>query len=92
MHSHIVAAMHCVLNGRRSEVIASDLVVGGSFWCKKMGNFNEAETHLAIGVEPVLLLDYRATGKKIEAVQKEHDKIELQLEQLGKAGQGRPCR
>jgi uncharacterized protein len=84
MHSHIVAAMHCVLNGRRSEVIASDLVVGGSFWCKKMGNFNEAETHMAIGVKPVLLLDYRATGKKIEAVQKEHDKIELQLEQLGK--------
>jgi hypothetical protein len=84
MHSHIVVARHCVLNGRRSEVIASDLVVGGSFWCKKIGNFNEAETHLAIGVEPTLLLDYRATGKNIEARQKDHDRIELQLEQLGK--------
>jgi hypothetical protein len=84
MHSHIVASRHCVLNGRRSEVIASDLVVGGSFWCKKMGNFNEAETHLAIGVEPALLLDYRTTGKNIETRQKDHDRIELQLEQLGK--------
>ena len=84
MHSRIIASKHCVLNGRRSEVIASDLVVGGSFWCKKMGNFNEAETHLAIGVKPSLLLDYRATGKSIEGRQKEHDKIELQLDQLGK--------
>jgi uncharacterized protein (DUF342 family) len=84
MHSRIVAFRHCVLNGRRSEVIASDLVVGGSFWCKKMGNFNEAETHLAIGVEPALLLDYRATGQKMDTLQKEHDKIELQLEQLGR--------
>lgn len=84
MHSRIIANRHCVLNGRRSEVIASDLVVGGSFWCKKMGNFNEAETHLSIGVEPALLLEYRSTGKNIEARQKEHDKIELQLEQLGK--------
>jgi hypothetical protein len=84
MHSRIIARRHCVLNGRRSEVIDSELVVGGSFWCKKMGNFNEAETRLAIGVEPSLLLDYRATGKSIEAVQKEHDRIELQLEQLGR--------
>jgi uncharacterized protein (DUF342 family) len=84
MHSRIVAFRNCVLNGRRSEVIASDLVVGGSFWCKKMGNFNEAETHLAIGVEPALLLDYRATGQKMDALQKEHDKVDLQLEQLGK--------
>ena len=84
MHSRIIATKHCVLNGRRSEVIASDLVVGGSFWCKKMGNFNEAETHLAIGVKPSLLLDYRATGKSIDDRQKEHDKIELQLDQLGK--------
>lgn len=84
MHSQVIASRHCVLNGRRSEVIASDLVVGGSFWCKKMGNFNEAETHLAIGVDPVLLLDFRTTGKNIDTRQKEHDKIELQLDQLGK--------
>jgi len=31
-----------------------------------------------------VLLEYRATGKNIDALQKEHDKIELQLEQLGK--------
>ena len=84
MHSQVIASRHCVLNGGRSEVIASDLVVGGSFWCKKMGNFNEAETHLAIGVDPVLLLDFRTTGKNIDTRQKEHDKIELQLDQLGK--------
>ena len=84
MHSRITAFKHCVLNGRRSEVIASDLVVGGSFWCKKLGNFNEAATKLSIGVEPILLLEYRATAAGINRKQDEWDKVERQLEQLGK--------
>jgi hypothetical protein len=48
------------------------------------GQLQRSGANLAIGVEPALLLEYRATGKNIDALQKEHDKIELQLEQLGK--------
>jgi uncharacterized protein (DUF342 family) len=84
MNSQVVAYNHCVLSGRRSEVIASDLIVGGSFWCKKLGNFNEAETRLAVGVGPVLLVDFRATGAALSAKQAELDKLANQLEQLGK--------
>ena len=84
MHSRVTAFRHCVLNGRRSEVIASELVVGDSFWCKKLGNFNEAVTKLAVGVEPRILFDYRATAVAIREKQEEWDRIELQLEQLGK--------
>jgi hypothetical protein len=84
MHSRVTAFKHCVLNGRRSEVIASDLVVGGSFWCKKFGNFNEAPTRLSVGVDPVLLLDYRSAAADMERKQAEWDKTEYQAEQLGK--------
>ena len=84
MHSRVTAFKHCVLNGRRSEVIASDFIVGGSFWCKKLGNFNEAPTRLSVGVDPTLLSDYRSTIENLEMKQAEWDKIELQLAQIGK--------
>jgi uncharacterized protein (DUF342 family) len=87
MHSKLSAAKHCVMNGRRSELIASDLIVGDSFWCKKLGNFNEAPTRLSIGVEPRILVDYRALKADMEKKQAEWDKAELQLEQLGKLSQ-----
>ncbi len=85
MHSRAAVHGHCVLNGRRAEVIASDLIVGGSFWCKKLGNFNEAPTRLAVGVKPELLLDYRADAAELIRKQEEADKVEHQLEQLAKA-------
>lgn len=84
MNSKVVAYNHCVLNGRRSEVIASDLIVGGSFWCKKLGNFNEAETRLAVGVQPEPLIDYRAKASMLALRQEELDRLENQLEQLAK--------
>jgi len=84
MHSQLTAVGHCVLNGRRSEVLASDLIVGGSFWCKKLGNFNEAPTRIAVGAEPRALTEYRAAREGLEARQAEWDKAERQLELLGK--------
>ena len=86
MHSRVVAYNHCVLNGRRSEVIASELIVGGSFWCKKLGNFNEAVTRLAVGVPPEIVIECRATAADIERRQEALDKAALQLEQLKKLG------
>ena len=84
MHSKVTAERHCVMSGRRSEVIASDLVVGGCFWCKKLGNFNEAPTRVYLGVPPDLLKEYRETAGGIELKQEEWDKAERQAEQLGK--------
>ncbi len=85
MHSRVSAGQHCVLNGRRAEVIASDVVVGGSLWCKKLGSIYEAPTHVYIGVRPKLLERYRAARASLEANQEELGKAEEQLEQLGRA-------
>jgi len=82
MHSNVTAFKHCVLNGRRSEVIASTLIVGGSFWCKKLGNIYETATHVSVGVEPNLLLTYRTTMKNTQTRQEEWDRTEQQLEQI----------
>ncbi|WP_455383002.1 FapA family protein [Salinispira pacifica] len=84
MHSNVTSFRHCVLNGRRSEVIASTLIVGGSFWCKKLGNIYETATHVSVGVEPGLLLTYRSTMSNVEAKQQEWDKADHQLSQLAR--------
>lgn len=82
MHSSVTALKHCLLNGRRSEVIASTLIVGGSFWCKKLGNIYETETHVSVGVEPNLLLTYRSTMANTQQKQEEWDKADQQLQQI----------
>jgi len=82
MHSQLHAFGQCVLNGKRAEVIASELVIGGSFWCKKLGNFNEAPTRVYVGIAPTILLDLRSITTEIEQTQIERDKIELKHEQL----------
>ncbi len=85
MHSQVSAGLNCVLNGRRAEVIASDLVVGGSLWCKKLGSIYEAPTHVFIGIRPERLEDYRGARKAFEANQEEQSKLEEQLEQVRRA-------
>ncbi|TVR32542.1 MAG: DUF342 domain-containing protein [Spirochaetaceae bacterium] len=85
MHSHLRVWKHCVLNGRRSEFIAGDIIVGGTLWCKKLGNFNEAPTRVAIGVVPKLLLTYRSTRHELDEKQDQLDQTDAKLEQLEKA-------
>ncbi|HAE22407.1 MAG TPA: hypothetical protein DCG47_08825 [Spirochaetaceae bacterium] len=84
MNSTLIAGKHCVLNGKRSEVIASRIIAGASFWCKKLGNFNEAPTNVQLGVEPGLVLEYRSVCAGLERSQKDWDKTEHQLELLSK--------
>ncbi len=84
MHSQLNVSGHCVLNGKRAEVIASELIIGCSFWCKKLGNFNEAATRVCVGIAPGILLELRAVTAEIEQAQIERDSIELKLEQLVK--------
>lgn len=84
MHSDIQVTGHCILNGRRSEVLASKLLVGGSFWCKKLGNVYETPTTVHIGVQPELLTAYREAAGSLVQKQEEWDKTEYQLEQVVK--------
>lgn len=84
MHCDLSAGRHCVLNGRRSEVIGGDLVVGRSFWCKKLGNFNEAPTRLSVGTDPELVRTYRSTAFGLLKTQEDLDKAEHQLELVEK--------
>ena len=85
MHSHVFAWKHCVLNGRRGEVLASNLIVGGTLWCKKLGGIYEAVTHVAIGIAPDLLTEYRDCKSTREKAMDRLEKVELQLELLEKA-------
>ena len=66
MHSQITVWKNCLLSGRRSEVIAGSALVGGSFWCKKLGSVYETPTYVAVGTAPNLLTAYRqaARGKR----------------------------
>ncbi len=84
MNTTLVAAKNCALNGKRSEVIASEIIAGGGFWCKKLGNFSEAHTSVQLGVEPGLVLEYRSVCAGLERAQKGYDKAEHQLELLSK--------
>lgn len=89
MHSHLRVWKHCVLNGRRSEFIGGDIIVGGSLWCKKLGNFNEARTRVAVGVVPNLMITYRSTRQTLEQKQDQLDQAEARLAQLETAiGEG----
>ena len=85
MHSTLRVWGHCVFTGRRAEFIAGDIVVGGSFWCKKLGNLNEVATRVAIGVEPNLVLTYRTTRSNLDTKQDELDSTEQKAEQIGRA-------
>ncbi len=85
MHSHLRVWQHCVLSGRRSEVIAGDIMVGGSLWCKKLGNFNEVATRVSIGVVPNLMLTYRSACSSLNEKQEELDRVEEKLSQAERA-------
>lgn len=85
MHSHLRVWQHCVLSGRRSEVIAGDIMVGGSLWCKKLGNFNEVATRVSIGVVPNLMLTYRSACSSLNERQEELDRVEEKLSQADRA-------
>lgn len=85
MHCHLTAWRHCVLNGRRSEIIASNLVVGGSLWCKKLGSIAEAPTLVSIGIDPELLEAFRDARKEVDEADRRLDEIHLRTEQIDRA-------
>jgi hypothetical protein len=85
MHSSLSVWRHCILNGRRAEIIASSLTVGGSTWCKKLGSVYESPTHVAVGVHPSVLQEFRDTKRSLDQLQDRFGVVETQLEQLERA-------
>ncbi|MFW6293087.1 MAG: FapA family protein, partial [Spirochaetota bacterium] len=85
MHCHLTAWRHCVLNGRRSEIIASNLVVGGSLWCKKLGSISEAPTYVSIGVAPELLESFRGARQDVDEGERRLDEVQQRIEQIDRA-------
>ncbi len=84
MHSRVTAWNHCVLSGRRAEFIGGELTAGGSFWCRKLGNFNEVSTRIAVGVDPNRMFAWRSARKNLEERKLELDRAEEQQDQLEK--------
>ena len=85
MHSRVTAWQHCVLNGRRSEIIASNIVVGGSLWCKKLGSVAEGPTYVSVGIDPELLGAFRDARKELEQNETRFDEVQRQLQQIDHA-------
>lgn len=85
MHSRLLVWKNCVLNGRRSEFIAGSLIVGGSFWCKKLGSIYEAKTHIAVGIVPDLVSSFQETKRTLDEKHDQRNKAEEQLAQLKRA-------
>lgn len=92
MHSRVAAWRHCVLNGRRSEIIASNMIVGGSLWCKQIGSVAEGSVYISIGIPPNVLSEFRATKSKLEDAQNRLEQVQQQLRplenRLGEGGSG----
>lgn len=85
MHAEVTVWKNCLLNGRRAECIAGETIVGGSFWCKKLGNLYEAATRVAVGTAPELLLEYRNAWEELRKKEKELNILEEKLERLDNA-------
>lgn len=85
MHSHLAVWKHCVLNGRRSEVIASTLIVGGSLWCKKLGSVSEAPVSVAVGIAPEVLMRYRKAVREVEGAEAARDRAQQELVKADRA-------
>jgi uncharacterized protein (DUF342 family) len=85
MHSRLTVWKNCVFNGRRSELIGGAALVGGSLWCKKLGNLYEIPTYVTVATPPELFLACREARQKLEEKEAELDAAETRLAQFEKA-------
>ncbi len=85
MHSHVSTWKHCVLNGRRSEVIASNLVIAGSLWCKKLGSIAEAPVFVAMGIDPDMLASFREAREHLASSETRLDEVNQQIAAIDRA-------
>ncbi len=85
MHSTVTVWNHCILNGRRAECIGGEYIVGGSLWCRKLGNQYDARTLVAIGVPPELFEEYRTARKELDAQEDQLETLEEKLNRIENA-------
>ncbi|MFW5827374.1 MAG: FapA family protein [Alkalispirochaeta sp.] len=85
MHSFVSAWGHCILNGRRAEFIAGEALVGGSFWCRKLGNIYDAPTYLSLGTPPDLYEEYRNGYRRLYQLEEQIDALQHKLQRLSAA-------
>ena len=85
MHSHVSSWKHCVLGGRRSEIIASNLVVSGSLWCKKLGSIAEAPVFVSMGIDPETLGAFRESREELTAGEARLDELTRQVAGIDRA-------
>ncbi|MFW5695102.1 MAG: DUF342 domain-containing protein [Alkalispirochaeta sp.] len=87
MHSFVSVWNHCILNGRRAEFIAGEALVGGSFWCRKLGNIYDAPTFVSVGTPPELYDEYRSGRRRLYYLEEQGDLLEDKLKRLDAAMQ-----
>ncbi|GAB6090086.1 DUF342 domain-containing protein [Spirochaeta dissipatitropha] len=85
LHSNIIVRGHCLLNGRRAEIIGGELIVGGSCWCRKLGNINEQASNVSIGTSPDVVHEYRLLRTRFELQSALLDQQQVKLSQVEKA-------
>lgn len=85
MHSSAKVRGHCLLSGRRAEIIGGELQAGASCWCKKLGNLNEQSTVVSIGISPELLEEYRSACRENERCRDSISDTRIKLDQLEQA-------
>ncbi len=85
MHSTVSVWQHCILNGRRAEFIAGEALVGGSLWCRKLGNIYDVPTFVALGTPPDLYQEYRTSRQRLYQLEEEIDLHTDKLSRLAAA-------
>jgi len=82
MHSQVICWGHCALSGKRSEIIASELVVGASLWCKKLGSVAEAPVTVRVGIPPAVVEAHQSAKNELAQKSDRRDTVSHQIEQL----------
>jgi uncharacterized protein (DUF342 family) len=90
LHSTLEVDQNCILRGGHGELIGGRLVVGGSLWCTKLGNRNNLETIVIIGVSPGAMDEYNTLlvqVKEKSALLEQLKQIYRRLEKVHKSGE-----
>jgi uncharacterized protein (DUF342 family) len=89
MHSDIEVDGNVLLSGRRAELLAGRSIIGGSLWCKKLGNLSEVKTFVRIGVEPEAIALSNKLNEVMVQKREELNRADTGLKRLTKRIKGR---
>jgi uncharacterized protein (DUF342 family) len=84
MHSDISVGGNFLLTGGRAELLAGRSIVGGSLWCRKLGNLAEVRTYVRLGVEPEIIELSEQLRTAISSKREELNQQDAELKHLAK--------